>query len=89
MNIIIVGCGKVGQKLAVQLNREKDQNITVVDLRHNVVQDIINQTDVMGVVGNGVSLETLTEAGIKNADILIAVTGSDELNYLSYCKKSR
>ncbi len=83
MNIIIVGCGKVGQKLAVQLNREKDQNITVVDLRHSVVQDIINQTDVMGIVGNGVSLETLTEAGIKNADILIAVTGSDELNLLT------
>lgn len=83
MNIIIVGCGKVGQKLAEQLNMEDEQNITVVDLRYRVVQDIINQNDVMGVVGSGTSLDTLTEAGIKDADILIAVTGSDEINLLT------
>ena len=83
MNIIIVGCGKVGQKLAEQLNMEDDQNITVVDLRYRVVQDIINQNDVMGVVGSGTSLEILNEAGIKDADILIAVTGSDEINLLT------
>ncbi len=83
MNIIIVGCGKVGQKLAQQLNQEPDQNITVVDTRYNVVQDVVNQYDVMGVVGSGTSIDTLTEAGIKTADLLIAVTGSDELNLLS------
>ncbi len=82
MNIIIVGCGKVGQKLAEQLSREQDQNITVVDLKYNVVQDVVNQNDVMGVVGSGASIEILEEAGIKTADILIAVTGSDELNLL-------
>ncbi len=83
MNIIIVGCGKVGQKLAEQLNMEDEQNITVVDLRYRVVQDIINQNDVMGVVGSGTSLDTLIEAGVKEADILIAVTGSDEINLLT------
>lgn len=83
MNIIIAGCGKVGQKLAEQLNHEGGQNITVIDPRYQVVQDTINQYDVMGVVGSGASLETLTEAGIENADILIAVTGSDELNLLT------
>ncbi|MBP3361987.1 MAG: Trk system potassium transporter TrkA [Clostridia bacterium] len=83
MNIIIVGCGKIGQKLAQQLNYEEDLNITVVDIRYNVVQDIINQYDIMGVVGSGTSIETLTEAGIETADILIAVTGSDELNLLT------
>lgn len=83
MNIIIVGCGKVGQKLAEQLNMEDEQNITVIDLRYRVVQDIINQNDVMGVVGSGTSLDTLIEAGIKEADILIAVTGSDEINLLT------
>lgn len=83
MNIIIVGCGKVGQKLAEQLNMEDEQNITVVDLSYRVVQDIINQNDVMGVVGSGTSLDTLIEAGIKEADILIAVTGSDEINLLT------
>ncbi len=83
MNTIIIGCGKVGQKLAEKLSQEENQNITVVDLRYNVVQDIINQYDAMGVVGNGASFEVLLEAGIETADILIAVTGSDEVNLLT------
>lgn len=83
MNIIIVGCGKVGQKLAGELSIEENQNITVIDLKYNVVQDIINKYDIMGVVGSGASIDTLAEAGIKNADLLIAVTGSDELNLLT------
>lgn len=83
MNTIIIGCGKVGKKLAEKLSQEANQNITVVDVRYNVVQDIINQHDAMGVVGNGASVEVLLEAGIKTADILIAVTGSDEVNLLT------
>ena len=42
MNIIIVGCGKVGQKLAERLNEEMEHNITVVDVRYDVIQDLIN-----------------------------------------------
>ena len=83
MNTIIIGCGKVGQKLAEKLSQEENQNITVVDLRYNVVQAIINEYDAMGVVGNGASVEILHEAGIENADLLIAVTGSDEVNLLT------
>ncbi len=83
MNIIIVGCGKVGQKLAQDLSSEKEHNVTVIDIKHNVTQDIINRNDVMGVVGSGASIDTLLEAGIKDTDILIAVTGSDELNLLT------
>lgn len=83
MNIIIVGCGKVGRKLAERLSCEKDNDITVVDLSNNAVEDLINQYDIMGVIGNGANFDTLMEAGIKNADILIAVTGSDELNLLT------
>ena len=83
MNIIIVGCGKVGRKLAERLSSEKDNDITVVDLSNNAVEDLINQYDIMGVIGNGANFDTLMEAGIKNADILIAVTGSDELNLLT------
>lgn len=82
MNIIIVGCGKVGQKLAERLNEEMEHNITVVDVRYDVIQDLINNYDIMGVVGSGINIDTLNEAGIKNADILIAVTGSDELNLI-------
>ncbi len=83
MNTIIIGCGKVGQKLAEKLSQEENQNITVVDLKYSLVQDIINQHDAMGVVGNGASVETLIEAGVESADILIAVTGSDEVNLLT------
>jgi len=83
MNIIIVGLGKIGEKLVERLSREENHNITVVDTRRNVLHDVVNSYDVMGVVGSGASIETLQEAGISNTDILIAVTGSDELNLLT------
>ncbi len=83
MNIIIVGCGKVGQRLAELLSEEKDNNITVVDSCSEVVQSVANQNDIMGVVGNVIEVETLQEAGIEDADILITVTGSDEINMLT------
>ncbi|MBP3448746.1 MAG: Trk system potassium transporter TrkA [Clostridia bacterium] len=80
MNIIIVGLGKVGQKLVERLSHEGKHSITVVDLRRNILEDMVNTCDVMGVVGSGANMEVLAEAGIKKTDILIAVTGSDELN---------
>ncbi len=83
MNIIILGCGKVGQTLAVSLEEENGHNITVIDLRYNVIQNIINNYDIMGVAGNGMNVETLKEAGVETADIFIAVTGSDELNLMA------
>ena len=82
MNIIIVGCGKVGEKLAEKLSNEKKHNITVIDTRYRVVQDIANRYDIMGVAGSGASTETLLDAGVRDADLLIAVTGADELNLL-------
>lgn len=81
MNIIIVGCGKVGQALAVQLSNDGN-NITVIDLSAPKVNEVIGRHDIMGVVGNGATHLTQQEAGIKKADLLIAVTGSDELNLL-------
>ncbi len=83
MQIIIVGCGKVGEKLVEKLSAEQEHNITVVDADQAVVQDITNQYDVMGVIGNGLSMDTLLEAGVEGADILIAVTGTDEQNLLT------
>ncbi len=82
MNITIVGCGKVGQKLTERLSEENEHNITVVDINYDIIQSLINDYDVMGVAGSGINVDTLTDAGIKNADILIAVTGSDELNLI-------
>ena len=81
MKIIIVGLGKVGQSLAIELSGE-DSDITVIDNREEIVQEISSQYDVMGIVGNGASYSTQIEAGIESADLLIAVTGSDELNLL-------
>ena len=81
MNIIIVGCGMVGRSLAAELN-EEGSNITVVDIDPFKVKEVSEKYDILGVVGNGATLATLREAGIDNADLLIAVTGSDELNLL-------
>ena len=52
MNIIVVGCGKVGQELAEELN-EEGNNITVIDIRANNVNQVAARLDVLGVVGNG------------------------------------
>ena len=81
MNIIIVGCGKVGEMLAEQLNDEGN-NITVVDVDASRVNYISAKLDIMGVVGNGAMRSVQKEAGVDEADLLIAVTGSDELNLL-------
>lgn len=81
MNIIIVGCGRVGQTLAAQLN-EEGNNITVVDVSADSVNELTVRHDIMGVVGNGATHTVQQEAGIDRADLLIAVTGSDELNML-------
>ena len=83
MNIIIVGLGKVGKKLAERLSREKEHSITVIDVKQAVLTDTVNTCDVMGITGSGASMEVLEEAGIASADILIAVTDSDELNLLT------
>ncbi len=81
MEIIIVGCGKVGRTLAEQLVSER-HNVTVVDTNPAKIQQTTEGLDVMGLVGNGTSINVLTEAGVASANILIAVTGSDELNLL-------
>lgn len=81
MNIIIVGCGKVGYTLVEQLSNE-EHNIVVVDKNADKVRRITDDLDAMGVIGNGVSYQTLQEAGIATADLVIAVTGSDEENLL-------
>ena len=81
MNIIIVGCGKVGTTLVEQLDSEGN-NITIIDKDSKTVSEISGQNDVMGIVGNGASYQVQVEAGVKNADLLIAVTESDEVNIL-------
>ncbi|MDD3279689.1 MAG: Trk system potassium transporter TrkA [Lachnospiraceae bacterium] len=81
MQIIIVGCGKVGVALTAQLSKE-DNNVTIIDNNYDRLRYIANMYDVMGVFGNGATYNTLSEADIEHTDILIAVTESDELNLL-------
>lgn len=81
LDIIIVGCGKVGTTLVERLSGE-GHHITVIDKNQNVVANVTNTYDSMGIVGNGSSYSTQIQAGIEDADLLIAVTDSDELNLL-------
>ncbi len=88
LNIIIVGCGKVGCSLLNELNKE-GHYITIIDKNAAKVQSLSNMYDIMGVVGNGASYGVQMEAGISNADLFIAVTNSDELNLLCCTVASR
>lgn len=81
MDIVIVGCGKVGSALANIL--DNDHSVTVIDLDEAKISAIINDTDVMGIVGNCLQTSVLDEANISKTNIFIAVTDSDETNLLS------
>lgn len=81
LNIIIVGCGKVGSTIVEQLIKE-GHDITIIDKDADRIQELSNIHDIMGLVGNGASYSVQMEAGIEKADLIIAVTGSDELNLL-------
>ncbi len=81
MNVIIVGCGRVGRTLAGKLN-DDGNNVTVIDLSSEKINLLTSKYDIMGVVGNGATHTIQKEAGIDSADLFIAVTDSDELNLL-------
>lgn len=81
LHIIIVGCGKVGATLTEKLCAEGHE-ITVIDKNPDKLQSVSNLYDVMGILGNGASYSVQMEAGIESADLLVAVTDSDELNLL-------
>ena len=81
MNIVIVGGGMVGAAICAQLAIE-GHNITLVDSNNDTLTEISNTCDVFGVVGNGADLSVLKKAGTDKADLLIAVTSSDEINIL-------
>ena len=82
MNIIIVGGGKIGRAIVLSLAGE-GHDITVIDNDTDVIDEITNTYDVIGLCGNGADCETLQEAGIEKANLLVATTHSDEFNMLS------
>ena len=81
MKIVIVGGGKVGYTLAQQLSTE-DHDITLVDNDTDALNHADETLDVMCIKGNGASVEILKNANIHEADLLLAVTNSDELNMI-------
>lgn len=81
MNIIIAGGGKVGITLARQLSAE-GYDITIIDFDRQVLNSSVESLDVIAVHGNCASMEVLLQAGVKDADLLIAATNADEMNLL-------
>ena len=88
MRIIIVGCGKVGRTLTEQLSDE-NHDVTVVDTNPQVVQDVTNNFDVMGVVGNGASyLDGCRGGKCRSFDLRYRFRRIEPV-MLSFCEKSR
>lgn len=81
MRIVVAGVGKVGRTLAEQLTRE-EHDVVVIDRNEEVLQRIEDTLDVLCVRGNGANAQTLLEAGVGRADIVIATTATDETNML-------
>src|SRR3984885_6594962 len=83
MKILILGAGQVGRTAAQALSREEANEVTVVDLNEEVLRDLQDRIDVRTVAGNAAHPTVLEAAGAAEADILIALTNSDEVNILA------
>lgn len=79
MKIVIIGLGTIGRTILKTLSAE-GHTITIIDENKDKIESLIERYDVQGVVGNGASLDIQREAGVKDADVVIVLSGSDELN---------
>lgn len=82
MRVIVCGAGRVGVGIARRLSRENNE-VTVIDQSKDLIRMVAERLDVRGVVGNGAYPEVLEEAGAPSADMVIAVTYSDEVNMIA------
>jgi len=82
LKIIIIGAGKVGCQIAKTLSSE-NHDVTLIEKNDMIRQSTQNNLDVLTILGNGANVRTLEEAGIKQADMIIAVTSSDEANMIA------
>ncbi len=82
MQIVIIGDGKVGYKLAKQFT-EENFDIVMIDSNAKKLREAINKLDIFCVVGEGTSVEVQKEADVDHADLVIACTSMDEVNMLS------
>ena len=82
MKIVIIGDGKVGHKLAVQLS-EEDYDITLIDQNQGRLKESLDELDIFCITGNGADAEVQKQAGVPKADLVIACASEDEMNMLS------
>jgi len=83
MNIIILGAGQVGFSVATELAREENNEITVIDVDQEILTDLQDRLDLRTICGNGSYPSVLKQAGADDADMLIALTNSDEINMIA------
>jgi trk system potassium uptake protein TrkA len=83
MKIIILGAGQVGRTAAYHLAREEANEVTVVDVQDDMLRDLQDRIDIRTVVGNGAYPSTLEACGAREADIVVALTNSDEVNMVA------
>src|SRR5438552_9320306 len=83
MKILILGAGQVGRTAADHLSREEANEVTVVDVNEEVLRDLQDRLDVRTVAGNAAHPTVLENAGASEADIIVALTNSDEVNMMA------
>jgi len=82
MRVIVCGAGRVGYGIARSLARE-DNDVTIIDQSKSLIREVSERIDVRGVVGNGSYPDVLAQAGAREADMIITVTHSDEINMVA------
>ncbi len=83
MKILILGAGQVGSTAAYSLAREEANEVTIVDKNPEVLRDLQDRLDVRTVVGNASHPDVIERAGGRDADMIIALTSSDEVNMIA------
>jgi trk system potassium uptake protein TrkA len=83
LKIIILGAGQVGRTAAQHLAREEANDVTVVDTDEHLLRDLQDRIDIRTVQGNAASPQTLETAGARTADMIVALTNSDEVNIVA------
>lgn len=83
MKILILGAGQVGSSAAYHLSREEANEVTVVDMRPDVLRELQDRLDIRTVVGHAAYPEVLERAGADDADIIVALTDGDETNMIA------
>lgn len=83
MKILILGAGQVGSSAAYHLSREEANEVTVVDLHPEILRELQDRLDIRTVVGHAAYPDVLNRAGANDADIVVALTDSDETNMVA------